>query len=219
MTTPPLSNKGRELIELYKQMVDEGYERSDCLHVDSERVFSDFELRTFASSLLPFFREYGVSTVLDYGAGGSNWQVPDFEPESGVSAIDFFALKEVFYYEPGRDIDQRQHVDCVVNFDVLEHVFIADVPAVLRDILSYANKLAILNVACYPAAAKLPNGENAHITVRSPQWWKGMVDSVALDYPELPILLICSTEYRKAMAFPVWRAGEWSESSTFVVDA
>ena len=28
-----------------------------------------------------------------------------------------------------------------------------------------------INVACYNAAALLPNGENAHVTVRAPSWW------------------------------------------------
>ncbi len=48
----------------------------------------------------------------------------------------------------------------------------SDVPAVLRDILSLADRLVVLNVACYKANALLPNGENAYITARHPFWWK-----------------------------------------------
>ena len=38
---------------------------------------------------------------------------------------------------------------------------------------SYANRLVVLNIACYKATALLPNGKNAHVTVRDPMWWKG----------------------------------------------
>ena len=57
-------------------------------------------------------------------------------------------------------------------FDVLEHIFISDIPYVIHDVFSYSKKLVIINVACYEASALLPNGENTHITVRPPLWWK-----------------------------------------------
>ena len=42
--------------------------------------------------------------------------------ENEISAIDFFGLKKVYRYEPAREIDERTSVDCVVCFDVLEHI-------------------------------------------------------------------------------------------------
>ena len=45
-------------------------------------------------------------------------------------------------------------------------IFISDIPTVLRDMFSYAKSLILINVACFPAAAKLPNGENAHCTLK-----------------------------------------------------
>ena len=71
--------------------------------------------------------------------------------------------------------DEKRSVDCMVSFDVLEHVFISNVATTIRDMLSYATKLAIINVACYSARALLPNGENEHVTVRRPLWWEGML--------------------------------------------
>jgi hypothetical protein len=156
--------------------------------------------------------------VLDYGCGGSDWLASGFDVVSNLSAIQYFNLQKTYRYEPARNIDERQRVDCVVSFDVLEHIFVSDVPCVLRDMFSYAAKLIVLNVACYPAAAKLPNGENAHVTVRHPIWWKGMVDSISIEYPNTSVCLICSLEWRKSKAFPVWNANMWQESSTFVVD-
>ena len=216
MKTPISSKKGRELITLYEQMVREGYERTDEKKV--ENAFSDFELRAYRTDVSSIFREYSISTVLDYGCGGSDWRCGGFDDETGQSAIAYFNIRHAYRYEPARNLDERQTVDCVISFDVLEHIFISDVPAVLRDIFSYATKLAVINVACYPAAARLPGGENAHITVRHPLWWKGMVDSIAVEYPNVVIYLVCSTGWRKSNTFPPWSGNTWLESSTFATN-
>lgn len=216
MNTPKFSKKGKDLIEMYNKMASEGYERQDQTHV--ENAFSDFELRAYRPQILSILDQHSISTVLDYGCGGSDWHASGFDVESNQSAIEYFNLQNAYRYEPARDIDERQSVDCVVSFDVLEHIFIADVPSVLRDMFSYASKLIVLNVACYPAAAKLPNGENAHITVRNPVWWKGMVDSISMEYPNTTVFLICSTEYRVSRVFPEWKPNAWQESDTFVIN-
>ena len=216
MNTPKFSKKGQELIEMYKTMADEGYERGDQIHVDN--AFSDFELRAYRQQIRSILNQHAISTVLDYGCGGSDWRASGFDGESNQSAIDFFNLQNAYRYEPARDIDERQAVDCVVSFDVLEHVFISDVPSVLRDMFSYATKLLILNVACYPAVARLPNGENAHITVRNPIWWKGMVDCISVEFPKTTVFLLTSTGWRNSTAFPVWKPDLWQESETFVIN-
>lgn len=216
MNTPISSKKGQELIRLYDQMVREGYERTDQIRVDN--VFSDFELRAYRPYIRSVFSQYSISTVLDYGCGGSDWRCNGFDDATGQSAIEYFKLKNVYRYEPARKLDERRAVDCVISFDVLEHIFISDVPSVLRDMFSYATKLMVLNIACYPAAAKLPNGENAHITVRHPIWWKGMIDSIAVEYPNVVICLICSTGWRQSNAFPPWSGNKWLESSSFVIN-
>lgn len=216
MSTFEFSKKGQELIALYGQMAAHGYERSDNTKV--EDAFGDFELRPYRAQLASLFREHGIATVLDYGCGGSDWAAPGFDEGSGLSAIDYFQLDEAFRYEPARGLDERRAVDCVVSFDVLEHIFISDVPKVLRDMFSCARKLLVLNVACYPAAALLPNGENAHITVRSPLWWRGMIDCISSEFPQTKICLICSTGWRQSSAFPMWSAEMWEHSPTFVVN-
>lgn len=73
-------------------------------------------------------------------------------------------------------------------------------------------------LACYPAAAKLPNGENAHITVRNYMWWKGMVDAISVEYPDVNVLLICSKGYRDSLSFQIWSGRQWLENSNFVIE-
>ena len=215
MSTLEVSAKGKQLLKMYRQMAEEGYDRTDGRKVVD--AFSDFELRAYRPQIRQSIDQYSVSTVLDYGCGGSDWNMPEFD-DSGQSALEFFNLQNAYRYEPARQLDERQKVDCVISFDVLEHIFISDVPAVLRDMFSYAGKLLLLKVACYPAAAKLPNGENAHVTVREPAWWKGMLNCISVEYPDVTVFLICSIGWRNSSAFPAWTAKEWQESSTFVVN-
>jgi len=210
------SAKGRELIGLYERMVREGYERADRERVDD--AFGDFELRAYKAHLLELFDEHGVASVLDYGCGGSDWRAAGFDEATGQSAFDYFKLQQVYRYEPARGIDERREADCVVSFDVLEHVFVSDVPAVLRDMFSCAGRLLVLNVACYPAAARLPNGENAHVTVRPPLWWKGMVDAIAIEYPRPVVQLLCSTAWRQTSTFPQWSGERWQAGKGYVTE-
>lgn len=208
------SKKQNELIELYKTMATEGYHTSDDQHVAV--AFSDMEVRAFKDHVKPLLSGLKVSSLLDYGCGGSDYEKIGFAGD--LSAKYFFGLNQVYLYEPARNIDQRQEVDAVLCFDVLEHVFVADVPRVIRELFSFARKCLIVNVACYPARALLPNGENAHITVRPPLWWKGVFDSIAIEFPHIHVQLWCSTGWRKVAGFNLTRAGDWLEQKGFVVN-
>jgi|TARA_B110000967_G_scaffold154000_1_gene158577 hypothetical protein len=209
-----LSKKGQQLIEMYKIMVSGGYMRKDG--VDLRDAFADFSSRFYRIPIKEQFKEFEIKTVLDYGCGGSDWTEKNFS-ENGESAQEFYELNKCFRYEPARGFDERVQVDCVISFDVLEHVFIADVENTLNDIFSYAKKLVILNIACYPANALLPNGENAHITVRDKNWWKAQLDNCALRFPNIYIQLLTSNDWQKTESFPVYRGQDWLDSEEFVI--
>ena len=144
-----LCEKGKQLLKQYETMANEGYDRTNGSRV--ENAYNSFELKKASKHVRGLFDELSIKSVLDYGSGGSNWRDPGFS--GSLSAIDFFNLDEAFHYEPARCIDERRQVDCVISFDVLEHIFISDIKAVLNEMFSYARKLVVLNVACYEAAA------------------------------------------------------------------
>lgn len=210
----PLSPKGTKLIELYEHMASKGYKT----HTGEfkEDAYNDFEARMFKNTLRPIFKEHQIHTLLDYGCGGSNWYDKNFTDDN-QSAVEYFDLEKAYHFEPARNINEKIRVDCVLNFDVLEHIFISDIPAVLRDMFSYAKKLVVINTACYNASAILPNGENAHITVRSAFWWKGMIDCLLPEFPKLKICLLCSKGYGKADMFPIFSDNERQKNNNFVI--
>jgi hypothetical protein len=207
-----ISGKGKQLLDLYALMARDGYRTVDNQEVT--HAFNDMEICAFREPVKKVLNQFKISTLLDYGCGGSDYEAPGFDGQ--LSAKECFGLSQVYRFEPARNVDQRQRVDAVVCFDVLEHIFIADVPGVVRELFSLADKLLVVNVACYSARALLPNGENAHITVRGPLWWKGLFDSISIEYPDVSVYLLCCPAWRQAQGFEVWSANDWLTSPTFV---
>jgi hypothetical protein len=208
-----LSHKSLELIKLYEKMVDSGYLRTDDKFVNV--AFSDMEIKAYKGYLREIFFKHNIKSLLDYGCGGSNYEKKNFD--GNLSAKEYFNLNFINLYEPSRNIDNRKLSDAVLCFDVLEHIFITDLPTIIRDIFSYSTNLVVINVACYSASALLPNGENAHITVRPPLWWKGVIDSIAVEFPNINVQLLCSTAWRKVESFKLFKSSDWQEQEGFVV--
>jgi len=213
MSKLELSKQGKELIKLYENMARDGYKRTDGIEI--KKAFSDFELRKFRDLCKEKISSENIKTILDYGGGGSNWEEPNFDPLTGESAKKFFNVQEVTTYEPARNLSEKKKSDCVVCIDVLEHIFIADIPNVIDELFSLTNNLLVINVACYKAAAILPNGENAHITIRPPSWWKGVIDTVSVKYNNIEVMLICSNTYKSGIIFETFKSNDWLESKKF----
>ena len=110
---------------------------------------------------------------------------------------------------------EKKKADCVVCMDVLEHIFIQDIPKVVAELFALSKKLLVVNVACYKAAALLPNGENAHITVRSPDWWKGVFDAISNGYENIEVMLICSNTFTSGVIFESFKFGDWASTEGF----
>ena len=81
--------KNTELIAQYKTMADGGYET--IFGETIETAFSDFELRRFKDTVLPIFQRHSANSVLDYGCGGSDWEMPGFSDDQ--TALAFFGLE------------------------------------------------------------------------------------------------------------------------------
>lgn len=205
------SPKYSDLIDLYASMAADGYDTRRGQRV--ETAYSDQEAVRFRHELKALFSTYGVRTVLDYGGGGGDWR--EKEVREGGSLAGFLGVEDYRIFEPARAIDQRESADAVVCFDVLEHVFIGDVGYVLNDIFEQAKTLVVINVAGYAANALLPTGENAHITLRSADWWKGAVDLIGSAWPDVTVALYHSQAHAKAHKFPATRFADVNSADGF----
>ena len=208
-----LSKKGNDLIKLYEEMAVNGIDRTDGTR--KENVYNDFQLRKFRNLCKSQISSEKIKTVLDYGGGGSDWNAPNFDPETNQSARDFFQLQQVDKFEPARGLMEKKKADCVVCMDVLEHIFIQDIPKVVAELFALSKKMLVVNVACYKAAALLPNGENAHITVRSPDWWKGVFDAISSGYENIEVMLICSSTFTSGIIFESFKFSDWDTTKGY----
>lgn len=140
-------------------MVEEGY-RNDY-----------FNPKKYKEFLKNIYDENNIKTVLDYGSGQVKWE-DKIDNQTNYSALDYFRLDKVYQYEPTIVNSKKEVAERVLCFDVLERIFISDLKNIITDLYNHASKMIILQIACYDANAKLPNGENAHVTVRNTLWWK-----------------------------------------------
>lgn len=186
-----LTDKYYKLINYYKDMATNGYQRDDGIFIN--KTYQTAEPIKFKEQIKTLAGYFKCKTALDYGSGGSDLNIE--EVSEGISFKDYVGLKTIYQFEPARNIKNNGKFDLVLSFDVLEHIFIADLPWVIDDIFSKANKCVLINVACYKAAALLPNGENAHITVRHPLWWLGQIECISSLHKNVAWGLYTSQDY------------------------
>jgi len=202
------SVKGKELLDLHKAMAWEARPV-----IDTRLATNNLELRAYRDPIRNMFKQFDISSLLDYGSAANHYELPGFDGDS--NAKEFFELTNVFRYVPSREIDQRCKADAVLSFGLLERLFIVDLPATVREMFSLADRLLVVNIACYAAQTLLPNGDDLHVTVRPAQCWKGLFDSIAVEFPNVSVWLICSTSWRNPRAFEVYSAMDWLNSPTF----
>ena len=110
--------------------------------------------------------------VLDYGCGKGNLVQ---------------AMKENGYFAHGYDpgvaewskVPLKGTYDWVVSFDVMEHIEPELVPEVVAHLVSTADH-GIVEIALLPAAAILPDGRNAHLSLFPADVWRAMFPESAV---------------------------------------
>ena len=199
-----LTDKYYELINHYRDMACNGYHHDDGLFVN--KTYGTAEPLKFKEEIKTIANHFKSKTALDYGSGGSDLNTEEIS--EGISFKDYVGLKKIYQFEPARDLKKKGKFDMVLSFDVLEHIFIADLPWVINDIFSKANKCVLINVACYEAAALLPNGENAHITLRHPLWWLGQIECISTLHKNIAWGLFTSQDYNEPKFHGIRRMNE-----------
>jgi len=140
-------------------------------HASNQDNWIGEALAEYKHQIFNLINENNIKTILDYGCGKAkfhsilfnNRKVPGSPMGINITpydpAVTQFSNKPTGLY------------DLVLCIDVMEHVQEDKVDEVLKDIFSYSNKV-FLTITCYPAMQVLPNGKNAHYTIKEPDWWK-----------------------------------------------
>ena len=214
MKNPYLKSlKYDELIQMYSLIAKNGCYTKSGKFIPPDQVFGRSSQLKFKNILKESFDKHKISILMDYGSGQGDWnELIDLN----MTLKKFLNLKEIYQFEPARNQNEKKISECVISLDVLEHVFISDVPWVLFDIFSNASKLVIINIACYPASKLLPNNENIHITERPPLWWKGMIDNIGNFFPKTKYIVLASTSYTDVEIFYEVSSEEFINSSGYM---
>lgn len=180
-----------QLVEYYIQMHREGAHRRRRDGEESqshpEATFSGWQLPLYAKPIGAMIRTTAAKSILDYGAGKGKqyeWDIT-IDGRHYPNIQTFWGIQKIVCYEPavdGWDALPDKPCDGVVCTDVLEHVPEQDLVWVIRELFAHAEKFVFTSIACYPATAILPDGTNAHCTVRPIQWWSGFFSAIAPDY-------------------------------------
>lgn len=186
------SPRYKTLVAMYREMHAEG---EKFLGIPAEKTFPGQSLPPHALAIKALISRLGARTLLDYGSGkGKQYQpmqIADADGKTFASIPELWNTQVTCYdpaYTPFSELPKGKF-DAVVSTDVLEHVPEEDAEWVVDEIFSYANKFVYTNVACYAAAKRLPNGENAHATIRPIEWWKEVFARASKKHGDIPWLL------------------------------
>ncbi len=176
------SARYRRLLELYGEM----HTRGEVIRgIAPEQTFPGASLLPQAHHIRRLVQQTGSRTILDYGSGkGSQYRPMRLREEMSGPGDNtweniqaYWGVERIQCYDPGFAPFSRlpeERFDGVISTDVLEHCSEADLPWIVEELFSLARHFVFASVACHPAKKRLPNGENAHCTVRPPEFWDEM---------------------------------------------
>jgi len=155
-------------------------EQAKMLHKHA-KVWKGHMLKRYLPQIEEVIKEHNIDTnsILDYGCGKSlyhpkGWNATRYDP-----AVPHFEVKP----------EKGKKFDLVICTDVLEHIPETSLPTIIDELFSYSSKYVFATAATKPAGKVLPNGMNAHATVKPKEWWMelfGKYDSnkYTLDFTE-----------------------------------
>jgi hypothetical protein len=174
------------LLAQYREMHRDGEVH---LGIPPDRTFPGKSLPPQAGHIKRLIALTGAHTILDYGSGkGQQYQPLPFTDPGGTVHLGIRAWwgVEVRCYDPGYPpyaALPEGKFDGVISTDVLEHCPEEDMPWIVAELFACATRFVFANVACFPARKRLPNGQNAHCTVRPLKWWRELIEKVAARHP------------------------------------
>lgn len=143
------------------------------------KTFSGNGVLKHAKSLIVFSHEIEARSAIDYGCGKGQQYTKVIQPygEGGgpVLTLEQHLGYVTTKYDPAWPEFEKPPAapaDLVWCVDVLECIPEEDMDMVIDDLFRLALKGLFVTVASYPAKKTLPNGENAHLTIKPEAWWR-----------------------------------------------
>jgi hypothetical protein len=130
--------------------------------IHATRTYGDTSIKNLRY-IRPQVKVLAPATILDFGCGRS--KLVDVLGQSVGASIKRYDPAIPEYSTPPEGV-----ADLLINVDVLEHVPEDKLDTVVGHMARLCRN-AIIVIDTVQAEAVLPNGENAHCTLRSQEWW------------------------------------------------
>lgn len=137
-------------------------------------VFRGHSLRNYIADISALIRDGSLKSALDYGCGKA--ELHEKHQLDSMWRVDILDK-----YDPGViewSTPPSNDYDLVFCIDVMEHIEESDVDVVLQHIHSLTRKVAFFSISTRPASKTLPDGTNAHKTVRPEKWWRARLNNI-----------------------------------------
>ena len=177
------------LIEQYRGLHRDG---EPTLNLPPEMVYRGDSLPKYVRQIRDMIVEHSAQTLLDYGAGkglqytGLELSIPGEGDFSSIPA--YWGTPPPRCYDPAYppfSDPPEGTFDGVLCTDVLEHCPEDDLDWIIAELFGHARKFVFASISCVAAMKTLPNGENAHCTVRPRAWWEQIILAVAPAFPAI----------------------------------
>lgn len=128
--------------------------------------------------------ELGVCrSVLDYGTGkGALVQRLRAELPGTIRVEGYDPAVAAYAKRPS------EPADVLTCLDVLEHIELAQLDAVLREIHQLTRHFCYLVIDLQPAKKMLADGRNAHILLAPPEWWVSRISQLFACQASFPVM-------------------------------
>lgn len=151
------------LVEQYRMMHQAGH-------------FPGFSMKKHLGEIRRFADSIKAKSLLDFGCGkGEQWRDDKVRE---ILLKPSGPIEDLFLYEPAippMKYLPEEPVDLVISTDVMEHIPEDELEDTLQTIFGLAKSGVFLSICCRPAKKVLPDGRNAHVTIRPQWWWEGLV--------------------------------------------
>lgn len=139
----------------------------------------------YAVFIKKYLQKYSnIATILDFGCGkGTLKQELKLDIDEYDPAI------------PGKETIPKNTYDLIITTDVLEHLYITEIPTICEEFLLLRPKRMLHFINTAEAKQILPDGTNAHKTIKNGTWWKNML----LQCTKYQIDIIYQSQYTVAL--------------------
>jgi hypothetical protein len=136
------------------------------LAMHKQRAFRGDTWRAHLRQLRDIIPNLDQRVILDFGCG----------PKGGLAAeYEANAIPYDPYVSQYSKLPWNEKVDVVFSSDVLEHMTRSQIDQFLGNVCRADPSFVFLVASTRPAQKKLPNGANAHLTVKPAAWWVAYV--------------------------------------------